>query len=70
MKREYTVVIEEGQDGNLIAFVPALPGCYTQGRTLDEVLERAREAIELVLEEIGDADPPEANFVGIHRIAV
>lgn len=71
MKREYTVIVEQGEDGMLIGHVPSLPGCHTQGRTLDELLERIKEVIELVLEEMGDAkaagEPP---LLGIHRVAV
>lgn len=71
MKREYTVIVEEGEDGYLVGTVPALPGCFTQGRTLEELLDRVKEAIELVLEEMGEADVPiEPRFLGIHRIAV
>ncbi|MBA4179997.1 MAG: hypothetical protein C0506_05350 [Anaerolinea sp.] len=71
MKREYTVIVEEGEDGYLIATVPALPGCFTQAKTLGELLERTKEAIELMLEDMGSADaPPEARFLGLHRIAV
>ncbi len=68
MKREYTVIVEQGEDGWLIGTVPQLVGCHTQGRTLDELMERMREAIELVLEELDDVEP--AVLVGVHRIAV
>jgi predicted RNase H-like HicB family nuclease len=40
-----TVVIHEADEGGYWAEVPALPGCFTQGETLDEVRERVREAI-------------------------
>lgn len=40
------VVLEPGEDGFMIASVPALPGCHTQGSTRDEALANAREAIE------------------------
>lgn len=66
--REYTVIVERGEDGLLIGSVPQLVGCHTQGRTLDELMERMREAIELVLEEAGDVESVE--FIGVHRIAV
>ena len=66
--REFTVVVERGEDGWLIGSVPQLPGCHTQGRTLDELMDRMREAIELVLEEPDPVDSIE--LVGIHRLAV
>ena len=69
MQRQFDVVIEKDDDGFYVASVPQLPGCHTQGRSLDEVTERIREAIELCLEVEG---PPAQNleFVGIQRITV
>jgi predicted RNase H-like HicB family nuclease len=39
------VVLEQGEDGFLIASVPALPGCLSQGRTRDEAIANIKEAI-------------------------
>ncbi|MDH5664136.1 MAG: type II toxin-antitoxin system HicB family antitoxin [Candidatus Bathyarchaeota archaeon] len=47
---EFDVVIIEDETGGYVAFVPALPGCYTQGDTLGELMDNAKEAIELYLE--------------------
>lgn len=44
------VVIDEGEDGYFVASVPALKGCWSQGKTRDEALANIREAIELYLE--------------------
>ena len=49
MKREFTIIIEEGKDGYFISEVIELPGCHTQGKTLDELISRTREAIELYI---------------------
>ena len=51
---EFDVVILEDETGGYVAFVPALPGCHTQGDSLDEVLRNVREAIELYLETLND----------------
>ena len=40
-----TVVLEEGEDGYIVASCPSLPGCYSQGKTEEEVLANIREAI-------------------------
>jgi predicted RNase H-like HicB family nuclease len=48
--REYDVVVERDREGFYVASVPALPGCHTQSRSLDELMERIKEAIELCLE--------------------
>ena len=51
MSTEYTVVIEKDQDGYYVGSVPALPGCHTQGKSLDQSLERMQEAVALWIEE-------------------
>ena len=43
------IVIEKGEDGYLVASVPTLPGCHTQGKSKIEVLRNLREAISLYL---------------------
>lgn len=45
-----SVIIESGEDGYFVASVPALKGCWSQGKTRDEALRNIREAIELYLE--------------------
>ena len=46
-KREFSVTVERDEEGHYVASVPALPGCHTQARSLDKLVERIREAIEL-----------------------
>jgi len=67
MALEFSVVIEKDEDGYYVASVPALRGCHTQARSLDVLMERVREAIELCLE----VEQPASNeFIGVQRIAV
>ena len=70
MARQFTVVIERDEEGWLVASVPALPGCHTQARSMDELLERTREAIELCLEDLAQEPVEQLELVGIQRIAV
>ena len=49
-RREFTVIVEKDEDGFYVAEVPELRGCHTQARSLDELMERIREAILLCLE--------------------
>ena len=51
MKREFYVVIERDEDGVFIGEVPQLRGCYTQGKTRDELMKNIQEVIHLCLEE-------------------
>ena len=50
MKKEFNIIIEEGEDGYYISEVMELPGCHTQAKTLDELMRRTKEAIELYLD--------------------
>lgn len=68
--RQYDVVIERDTDGYYVASVPALPGCHTQARSLDELQERVREAIALCREVRGGEPGHEAlEFVGVQRVS-
>lgn len=69
MMREYDVVVERDSEGYYIASVPALRGCHTQANSLDELMVRIREAIELCLDVEGDVGVP-LDFVGVQRIRV
>jgi len=68
MTKEFSVVIEKDSDGYYVASVPELQGCYTQAKSLDKLMARTREAIELCLEV--EKDYPRNQFVGVQRIAV
>jgi predicted RNase H-like HicB family nuclease len=68
-KREFSVIVERDAEGYYVASVPELRGCHTQARSLDKLLERVREAIDLCLEVEGDAGAG-TEFVGVQRITV
>jgi len=68
---EFDVVILEDESGGYVALVPALPGCHTQGDTIDEVLRNVKEAIELYLETLSDEEKEELlrqKVVGVQRV--
>ncbi len=54
MTREFSVIIERDEAGYYVASVPELHGCHTQAKSLDKLMERVKEAIELCLEVQGD----------------
>jgi predicted RNase H-like HicB family nuclease len=68
LQRQFDVVIERDADGFYVASVPQLPGCHTQAKSLDEVMERVREAISLCLDVEGM--PSDLEFVGIQRVTI
>lgn len=47
---KYTVVLEKGREFGYVAYVPALKGCVSQGRTKAEALKNIREAMEVYLQ--------------------
>ena len=75
---EFKVLIEQDGDGMYVASVPELPGCYTQGKSLDIVRKRIREVISLVLdsekdivrEKIKQPSSKGPKFIGIEDITV
>lgn len=69
MTRQFDVVVERDSEGFYVASVPSLPGCHTQARSLDELMARVREAIELCLEVQGQSTE-NLDFVGVQRITV
>lgn len=66
--RDFHVLIEKDSAGYFVATVPELPGCHTQAKSLDTLMKRVREAIELCLEV--RQGPPAAEFIGVQRITV
>lgn len=69
MLREFSVIIERDAEGYYVASVPALRGCHTQAKSLDQVMSRVREAVELCLEDQGESVEP-LDFVGVQKITV
>lgn len=68
-QRKFTVVIERDEDGYYVGTVPTLRGCHTQAKTLDTLIKRVREAVELCLEsEDGTSDSLE--LVGVQQISI
>lgn len=69
MARVFNVIIERDAEDYYVATVPELRGCHTQAKSLDTLMQRIREAIELCLEVEGEAVSP-VEFIGVQRIWV
>ena len=54
--KEFYVVIERDEDGLYVGEVPQLKACYSQGETIDELMEKIREVIEICLEELEEEE--------------
>lgn len=68
-KYNFTILIEKDEDGIFVASVPALKGCHTQAKTVEELLPRVKEAIELCLE-VENEELLQNEFVGVQQIEV
>ncbi|MGH8751523.1 MAG: type II toxin-antitoxin system HicB family antitoxin [Burkholderiales bacterium] len=69
MQKQFDVVVERDSKGFYVASVPALHGCHTQAKSLDELMQRIQEAIKLCLEVEGKGDE-NLDFVGIQRVTI
>lgn len=66
--KNYTVYIEQDEDGVFIGSVPSIPGCHTEGSTIDELISNLKEVVALCARNI---DQKEQNkFVGVQNIEV
>lgn len=68
--QNYAVVIHEDSDGGYWGEVPALPGCYSQGETVDELKQNIREAIAGVLEVLQEQGREPDSNIQILEVAV
>jgi len=46
MTKRYTIIIEKDKEGWLVSEVVELPGCHTQAKSMDQLIERTKEALE------------------------
>ncbi len=62
---EFPVIIEKDETGGYVVSCPSLPGCYSQGKTIEEALENIKEAILLTLE---DLEEEQVKFAPRHPV--
>lgn len=60
---KFQVILEPSEEGGFTVRVPSLPGCISEGETVEECLANIREAIELYLEPVEDDSLPEQGFL-------
>ena len=69
MEKEFTVIIEKDKDGYFVGEVSELKGCHTQAKSLDELMKRIKEAIQLCLEVQGKKTSS-THFIGVQRVTL
>jgi len=69
---KFKVIISKGMDFGYIVEVPSLPGCYTQGDTIEEALANAKEAISLYIEDMSpdEIDTAASSNPQMYEVAV
>jgi len=65
----FVVLIEQDPSGWFVAKVPDIQGCYTQGKTVDQALNRVKEAIRVCME-AEKIEQSKMKFVGLQKIEV
>jgi predicted RNase H-like HicB family nuclease len=71
---DYTILIHQAEEGGFWSEVPSLPGCFSQGDTIDETLQNTKEAIEAHLVALKEdqivAPVEESLFIGRIQVEV
>ncbi|PZD73372.1 hypothetical protein C1752_02374 [Acaryochloris thomasi RCC1774] len=68
IKREFYMMVEQDEDGVFVGEIPQLKACYSQGKTLDELVENIKEVIEMCLEE--EELDESSQFVGVQKVTI
>lgn len=74
-KFAFDVVVQKDESGGYVAFVPSLPGCHTQGDTLEKLMRNVEDAIKLYLETLEEDEKSEAlqaaqSILGLQRVEI
>ncbi len=67
--KTFTVLIEQDEGGIYVVKVPEIPGCYTQGKTVEQAMERIKEAIQVCVESEKE-EFPQMKFIGIQQLEI
>jgi len=65
----YRVIIEKGDDFGFVVHCPAIPGCHSQGNTIEEAIENIKDAIRGCLSVL-ESEHIKPNYIGAMEIAV
>lgn len=65
---QFTVYIEQDEDGMFIGSIPAIPSCYAQGETQEEMLKNLMEVLKLCLRNTDEKSIQKTRFIGIQNL--
>jgi predicted RNase H-like HicB family nuclease len=63
-EQKFNILVEQDEDGVFVANVPSIPGCYSQGKSFEEVVNRIKEAITVCIES-EERDVVPMKFIGL-----
>ena len=66
----YRVLIEKGEDFGYIAHCPAIPGCHSQGNTMEEAIENIKDAIKSCLEALDKDLVPQSKELACFEVSI
>ena len=67
-KFQFTVYIEQDEDGMFIGSIPSVPSCHAEGSTQDEMMKNLLEVLELCLRNIDENTIRKNKFIGIQNL--
>ena len=67
-KKQFTVYIEQDEDGVFVGSIPAVPGCHAEGKTQEEMMKNLAEVLKLCIRNANKKEVMQTKFVGIQNL--
>ena len=66
--KQFTVYIEQDEDGIFVGSIPAVPSCHAEGRTQEEMMKNLAEVLKLCLRNVNKKEIMQTKFIGIQNV--
>lgn len=66
--KQFTVYIEQDEDGMFVGSIPAVPSCHAEGKTQEEMMKNLAEVLRLCLRNVNKKEVMQTKFVGIQNL--
>ena len=66
--KQFTVYIEQDEDGIFVGSIPAVPSCHAEGRTQEEMMKNLAEVLKLCLRNVNKKEIMKTKFIGIQNL--